>query len=136
MNTSLNMASLAGINEFLELLSWPASESCKCVYSSRFSTAIAQPMIKLEMQELNLEEKDRGLLTSPTYAAFVEIIHDTLINRHSTDNIPYFNRNPVRPVRPTVTGLRSLNTDLSLLSFLEIHISSRSYPIHQLIDRN
>ena len=80
MNTSLNMTSLAGTNESLELLSWPASESCNRVCGSRFSTAVAQAMIKLEIQELDLEEKDRGLLTSPTYAALVETIHDTLVN--------------------------------------------------------
>ena len=79
-NTSLSTTGMADTEDERELLSWPKSESCRRACGSRFSTGITQALIKLQVQEVDLEERDNELLTSPTYAALVETVHDTLVN--------------------------------------------------------
>ena len=74
-----NITGMAGVNRQEEVLSWSASASLQRCCGSRYATGVAQALIKMEIQELDLLTDDgQEVLSSPTYAALVRKIHDTL----------------------------------------------------------
>ena len=76
----LNITTLAGVDEETELLSWPVSDSMGRCCGSRYATGVAQALIKTEIQGLDLlTNEGHEALTSPTFAALVAAIHDTLV---------------------------------------------------------
>ena len=82
-NAFLNMTAMAGATEGTETLSWPKSGSQGRCCGSRFATALAQALIKQQIQDLDLEKEEK-LLDSPTYAALVKVVHDTLVEEVDT----------------------------------------------------
>lgn len=76
----LNITALAGVDEETQLLSWPVSDSMGRCCGSRYATGVAQALIKTEIQGLDLlTNEGNEALASPTFAALVAAIHDTLV---------------------------------------------------------
>ena len=70
---------MAGVDFGHELLSWSEFESYRLVYGSRFSTRIAETLIKLQIPELDLDNKDDELTDLPAYMTLVETVNDILV---------------------------------------------------------
>lgn len=75
------MTTMASVDKEDEILSWPGSASLKRFCDSRYATGVAQALIKMQIQDLDIQtEENSHLLDSPTYAAVVETVYKTLVD--------------------------------------------------------
>lgn len=79
----LNTTAMAGVDEHNETLSWPSSESSSRFCGSRYATAVAEALVRMNFPEwyLDNDELDKleyGDATSAMYAQLAKTIRHTL----------------------------------------------------------
>ncbi len=79
----LNTTAMAGVDEHNETLSWPSSESSGRFCGSRYATAVAEALVRMNFPEWHLDNDELdnleyGDATSATYAQLVKTIRHTL----------------------------------------------------------
>lgn len=75
---SFNTTAMAGVDANTELLSWPESGSLNRACGSRYASGIAQALMKKEIEGLDFDDEEgEEILSSPTYAMLVSVIHET-----------------------------------------------------------
>ena len=77
----LDITAMAGVNSKEQLLSSPHSPSMHRCCGSRYATGVAQALMKMEIEDLDLQSNEGDeFLSSATYVSLVACIRETLFN--------------------------------------------------------